>query len=72
MVSTSKGLFVEEIEQALLEELQDSEPSDSSSDDDSSGTNDLALGKVIALECSDNKDDMQEAAAPSVPSATFM
>jgi hypothetical protein len=32
MVSTSKCLFVEEIEQALLEELQDSEPSDYSSE----------------------------------------
>jgi hypothetical protein len=31
----------------------------------------LALGEVTALECSDNKDDVQGAAARSVPSATF-
>jgi hypothetical protein len=38
----------------LLEELQDSEPRDCSSDDDSSGTDDLAVGEVNALECSNN------------------
>jgi hypothetical protein len=32
MATTSKGLFVEGTEQALLEELQDSEPSDCSSE----------------------------------------
>jgi hypothetical protein len=31
----------------------------------------LAVGEVIALECSDNEDDVQGAAARSVPSATF-
>ena len=35
MVSSSKGLFEEEIEQALLEELADSDPSNSSSGDSS-------------------------------------
>jgi hypothetical protein len=71
MASTSKGLFVDETEAAWLEELQDSEPSDCSSDDGSSGTNELALGEVIALECSDNEDDVQGAAAPSASNATF-
>jgi hypothetical protein len=71
MASTSKGLFVDEIEAAWLEELQDSEPSDCSSDGDSSGTDDLALGEVITLEYSDNEDDVQGAAAPSAPSAMF-
>jgi hypothetical protein len=66
MASTSKGLFAEDIDQASLEELHDSEPSDCSSDDDSSGTDDLAVGEVIALECSDNEDVVQVAAAPSV------
>jgi hypothetical protein len=32
MATTSKGLFVEGIEQASVEELQDSEPSDCSSE----------------------------------------
>ena len=32
MATTSKGLFVEGIEEALLKELQDSEPSDCSSE----------------------------------------
>jgi hypothetical protein len=31
----------------------------------------LALSEVIALECNDNKDDVQRAAACSLPSATF-
>ena len=53
MASSSKGLFEEEIAQALLEELVDS---NSSSDDDSSGTDGLAVGEVIMLECSYNED----------------
>jgi hypothetical protein len=32
MVTTSKGLFVEGIEEALLQKRQDSEPSDCSSE----------------------------------------
>jgi hypothetical protein len=31
----------------------------------------LAVGEVIALECSDNEDDVQGAAASSAPSAAF-
>jgi hypothetical protein len=74
MASSSRGLFEEEIEQPLLEELADSDPSNSSSEDDSSGTNDLAVGEVIALEFSDNEDDIRSSTAPSAPnslSATF-
>jgi hypothetical protein len=53
LASSSKGLFEGEIAQALLEELTDS---NSSSGDDSSGTDGMAVGEVIALECSDNED----------------
>lgn len=71
MASSSKGFFEEEIEQALLEELTDSDPSNYSSDDDSSGTNDLAVGKVITLEYSDYRDDtVQTSTAPSAPNAS--
>jgi len=42
MGSSSKRLFEEEREQALLEELTDSDPSNSSSDN-SIGTDDLAM-----------------------------
>ena len=31
----------------------------------------MAVGEVIALECSDNEDDQHGAAARSAPSATF-
>ena len=31
----------------------------------------MAVGEVIALECSDNEDDVQGAAESSAPSATF-
>ena len=55
MGPSSKCLFEEEREQALLEELTDSDPSNSSSDN-SSGTDDLAVGNVIVFECSDKKD----------------
>jgi hypothetical protein len=55
----------------LLEELTDSDPSNSSSDDDSTGTNDLVVGKVIALEYSDYRDDIvQTSTAPSAPNAS--
>jgi hypothetical protein len=68
-------LFKEETEQALLEELTDSDPSTSDSDDDLNGTNDLAGGEVIALQCSDKEDDIvQVSTAPSAAnalSATF-
>jgi hypothetical protein len=64
MASSSKGLFEEEIEQAFLEELTDSDPSNSSSGEDLSGTDDLAVGEVTALEFSDSKDDTQSSTAP--------
>ena len=67
MGSSSKNLFEEEREQALLEELTDSDPSNYSSDN-SSGTDDLAVGNVIVFECSDNKDDIvQGSTASSAP-----
>jgi hypothetical protein len=76
MAPASKGLFEEEIGQALLEALPDSDPGNSSSGDGSSGTDNLAVGEVIALECSvDESDIMQVPATPSAPSsssATFM
>jgi hypothetical protein len=53
LASNSRGLFEEEIAPSLLEELRDS---NSSSGDDSSGTDGMAVGEVIALECSDNED----------------
>ena len=53
LASSSKGLFEKEIAQALLEELTDS---NSSSGDDSSGTDSMAVGEVIVLECSDSED----------------
>jgi hypothetical protein len=55
----------------LLKELTDSVQYSSSSDDESSGTDDLAVDKVIAVECSDEEDDIvRGASAPSAPSAT--
>ena len=53
LASSSKGLFEEEMAQGLLEELTDS---NSSSGDDSSGTDGMTIGKIIALECSNNED----------------
>jgi len=73
MGSSSKRLFEEEIEQALLEELTDSDPSNSSSDN-SSGTDNLAVGNVIVFKRSDNKDDIVQgftaSSAPNDVSAT--
>jgi hypothetical protein len=64
-------LFEEEIEQALLEELTDSDHCSYSSDDKSSGTDDLPVDEVIAMECSDEAVDiMRGASATSAPSAT--
>jgi hypothetical protein len=66
-------LFVEETEQALLENLTDTYPRNTSADD-STVTDDLAVGKVIALECNDNKGNIEkDATVCSVPSssATF-
>jgi hypothetical protein len=60
MASCSKGFFEEEIEQTLLEELTDSDLCSYSSDDESSGTDDVAEDKVIAMECtrSDEEEDV--------------
>jgi hypothetical protein len=55
MASSSKRLFEAEIEQALSEELADSGVCSSSSDNESSGTNDVTVDVVIAMECSDEK-----------------
>jgi hypothetical protein len=64
------------IEQSLLEELTASDQSSFSDENDSSGTDNLTVGKVIAAECSDNEsDDVQFAAAfnaPNASSAIFM
>jgi hypothetical protein len=70
---SSKGLFVEETEQVLLEIITDTYPSNTSPDDDSTGTDDLAIGKVIGLECSDKEDNIEEdATVCSVPSSSAM
>jgi hypothetical protein len=55
MASSSKGLFVEETEQDFLEKLTDSYPSNTSSENDSTETDDLAISKVITMECSDTE-----------------
>ena len=68
MASSRKGLLDEDIEQSLLEELTDSDQSDCSDNDDSSGTDDLTVVEVIGSECSDNEsDDVQCATASSAP-----
>jgi hypothetical protein len=72
MASSGKHLFEEEIKQALLEDLTDSDQCTSSSDDESSGTDDLGVDEVTAMECSDEEDDnVRGASAPNAPSATF-
>jgi len=58
MASSRKCLLEDEIEQSLFEELTASDQINSSDDGDSSGTDDLTVGKVIGSEymwCS-NKD----------------
>jgi len=76
MATRRKSLFEVEIEQSLLEELTASDQSSCSDDDDSSGMDDLTVGKVIGSGSSDNEsDNVQCATASSVPSAlsaTFM
>jgi len=64
MGSSSKCLVEEEIEQVLLEELTDSDPSNFSSDN-SSGTDDLAVGNVIVFEHSNNKEDIVQGSTAS-------
>jgi hypothetical protein len=75
MASSRKCLLEDEIEQNLLEELTASDQSNSSDDDDSRGTNDLTVGKVIDSDYSgEESDNVQCATASSVPyasSATF-
>jgi hypothetical protein len=64
-------LFEEEIEQASLQELTDSDHCSSGSDGESSGTDNLAVDEVIAMECSDEKDDIvRGSSVPIAPSAT--
>ena len=73
MASCSKCLFEEEIEQAWLEKLTDSDHCSSSSDDESSGTDDLVVDEVIAMECGDEEDDIvRGSSAPSATSASRM
>jgi hypothetical protein len=71
MATSKVYLFEDEIEQSLLDELTASDQSSSSDESDSSGTDDLTLGEVIGVECSDNEsDDVQFATAYSAPSAS--
>jgi hypothetical protein len=56
----------------LLEELTASDQSSCSDDDDSSGADDLTVGEVIGLECSDNVQFATASSAPSALSDTFM
>jgi hypothetical protein len=66
MAISRKCLFVDEIEQSLLEELT---VSDQSSFSDESGTDDLTVGEVIVAACSENEsDNVQFATASSAPS----
>jgi len=75
MMSSRKCLLEDEIEQSLFEELTASDQSSSSDDNDSTGTDDLTVGKVIGSEYSDDEsDDVQCTTAsiePSASSATF-
>jgi len=78
MASSRKCSLEDEIEQSLLEELTASDQNSCSDDDDSSGTDDLAVVEVIGSECSDSEsDDVQCATASSTvaqctaSSATF-
>jgi hypothetical protein len=52
MESRKKGLLAEETEQAFVEELTDSDPSNSSSDN-TSGTDGLAVGNATVFKHSD-------------------
>jgi len=56
----------------LLEELTASDQSSCSDDDDSSGMDDLTVGEVIGLECSDNVQFATASKMPSALSDTFM
>jgi len=61
----------DELEQSLLGELTASDQSSCSDDDDSNGTDDLAVVEVTDSECSDSEsDDVQCATASSVPTAS--
>jgi len=61
----------DKIEQSFLEELTASDQSSSSDDEDSSGTDDLTVGKVIVSKYRDDEsDDVQCATASSAPSAS--
>jgi len=56
----------------LLEEVTASDQSSCSDNDDSSGTDDLTVGEVIGLECSDNVQFATASSAPSALSDTFI
>ena len=56
----------------MLEEVTASDQSSCSDNDDSSGTDDLTVGEVIGLECSDNVQFATASSAPSALSDTFM
>jgi hypothetical protein len=49
---------MDEIEQSLLDKFTASDQISSSDDDDSSGTNDLTVGKIIISEYSDVESDV--------------
>jgi hypothetical protein len=63
-------MFEDEIER-LLDELTASDQS-SRSDDGSSGADDLTVGEVNGLKCSDNVQFASASSAPSALSDTFM
>jgi hypothetical protein len=63
-------LFEDEIEQSLLEELTDSDHSVFSDESDSSGTEDLTVGKVIAEYGDHESADVQFATPSSAPSVS--
>ena len=56
----------------MLEEVTASDQSSCSDNDDSSGTDDLTVGEVIGLECSDNVQFATASSAPSALSDTFI
>jgi hypothetical protein len=60
MAASRKYMSEDEIEQSLLEKLTASDQSSFSDESDSSGTDDLTVGELIGVECSDiESDDVQ-------------
>jgi hypothetical protein len=70
MAARRKYLFVDGIEQSLLEDLTASDQSSFSDKSDSSGTDNLTVGEVIVAECSDNESDEVQCTASSAPCAS--